>query len=42
MLNVLIVDDHPSFRRGVKEILNEELSPIKFGKRRMLKKCWSW
>ena len=31
MLNVLIVDDHPSFRRGVKEILNEELSPIKFG-----------
>ena len=30
MSNVLIVDDHPSFRQGVKEILNEELSPIKF------------
>jgi two-component system, NarL family, invasion response regulator UvrY len=29
MMNILIVDDHPSFRRGVKEILTEELNPVK-------------
>jgi DNA-binding NarL/FixJ family response regulator len=29
MLNVLVVDDHPSFRRGVKEILTEELNPVR-------------
>ncbi len=31
MLNILVVDDHPSFRRGVKEILIEELNPVKIG-----------
>ena len=31
MLNILIVDDHPSFRRGVKEILAEALSSVKIG-----------
>jgi two-component system, NarL family, invasion response regulator UvrY len=31
MMNILIVDDHPSFRRGVKEILTEELNPVKIG-----------
>ncbi|HET7057573.1 MAG TPA: response regulator transcription factor [Nitrospiraceae bacterium] len=30
-MNILIVDDHPSFRRGVKEILTEELNPAKIG-----------
>jgi two-component system invasion response regulator UvrY len=28
MLNILVVDDHPSFRRRVKEILTEELNPV--------------
>jgi DNA-binding NarL/FixJ family response regulator len=31
MLNILIVDDHPSFRRGVKEILTEALNSVKIG-----------
>ena len=31
MMNILIVDDHPSFRRGVKDILTEELNPVKIG-----------
>ena len=30
-MNILIVDDHPSFRRGVKELLTEELKPLKIG-----------
>ena len=31
MMHILIVDDHPSFRRGVKEILTEELDSAKIG-----------
>ena len=31
MMHILIVDDHPSFRRGVKEILAEELDSAKIG-----------
>ncbi|WP_447976930.1 response regulator [Candidatus Nitrospira bockiana] len=31
MLKILIVDDHPSFRRGVKEILTEGLDAVKIG-----------
>ena len=31
MLNILVVDDHPSFRRGVKEILAEALNSVKIG-----------
>jgi two-component system, NarL family, invasion response regulator UvrY len=31
MMHILIVDDHPSFRRGVKEILTEELASAKIG-----------
>jgi two-component system, NarL family, invasion response regulator UvrY len=30
-MQILIVDDHPSFRRGVKEILTEELDSAKIG-----------
>jgi DNA-binding NarL/FixJ family response regulator len=30
-MNILIADDHPSFRRGVKEILIEALKPLKIG-----------
>ena len=30
-MHILIVDDHPSFRRGVKEILTEEFDPAKIG-----------
>ena len=30
-MHILIVDDHPSFRRGVKEILTEELDSAKIG-----------
>src|ERR1043166_3056622 len=31
MLKILLVDDHPSFRRGVKEILTEGLEGVKIG-----------
>jgi two-component system invasion response regulator UvrY len=31
MLRVLVVDDHPSFRRGVKEILTEGFETVKIG-----------
>ena len=31
MLRILLVDDHPSFRRGVKEILTEGLESVKIG-----------
>jgi two-component system invasion response regulator UvrY len=31
MLRVLVVDDHPSFRRGVKEILTEGFGTVKIG-----------
>ncbi|WP_447985918.1 response regulator [Nitrospira sp. Nam74] len=30
-MNILIADDHPSFRRGVKEILTEAVKPLNIG-----------
>src|ERR671921_2381037 len=31
MLRILIGDDHPLFRRGVRELLTDELAPVEVG-----------